>query len=209
MSQNIPKPAIKRLASLYPMLSKLLEEGQKSLSSQELGTLVGAPAHTIRKDFSYLKDKPISTGTYNLSELRDVIGAALGLTSKSKTCIVGLGELGQAIMNYPVLLGDNYNLVAGFDTNINRLEILKTPLPLFPAYELPEVVAQKQILLGILAVDTAYVDKSLQRMIEGGIKGILNLSPIILPEQIESVQIRNIFLSGELNLLEGLIKNST
>jgi len=204
-SRAIPKPAIKRLAALYPLLGGLLTQGETSGTSQEMGSLLGVPAHTVRKDLSYLPDKPATPGAYQLQELREIIGRALKLEEKQQACIVGLGDLGQAILNFPNLLGEGYHLAAGFDTNINRLEILKTPLPLYPAYEIPDILPAKGIKLGILAVDAPNVDKTLERLIQGGIKGILNLSPRILPDQVEQVEIRNIFLAGELNLLTGLI----
>lgn len=208
MRKGIPKPTIQRLAALFTVLKTLENQEQENTSSSELGGLLGVPSHRVRKDLSLISGIQSYSGGYNISSLREYLGEILNLKALQKACIVGLGPLGEAITNYPALLGEEYELAAGFDTNINRLEILTTSIPLFPAYDIPEILPEKKITLGILAVPPKDVEKSVQRLLEGGAKGILNLSPVFLPEKIGDTSIQNIFLAGELNVLSGLIKHT-
>lgn len=198
---NIPTPAISRLCALYQLLSQI--NLQNHLSSKELGLLLGVPAHSIRKDISFLGVAGNSSAGYDVRKLRSLIAESLGLTTVRRVCVVGLGRIGSAILNYP--LGEEFKLVAGFDSSINRLETLKTSVELFPAYRISEVVRSLSIDLAIITVPAESAQEVADRLVEGGVKGIVNFAPVPVKTMNKDVFVKQIDIDGELRILSARI----
>jgi redox-sensing transcriptional repressor len=200
MKTKIPTPAIERLCSLYHILEQLETKGNEAVSSKELGELTGVGAHNIRKDINYLGEIGSFKAGYEVKKLKAHLSGKLGLDKKKKACIVGLGRLGNAILNYDRLLGSGFEIVAGFDSNINKVETLQTSVPLFPAHEIPEVVKSMRIDLAVIAVPAQATAETARRLINGGIRGIVNFSPAVI-KPAAGVAIRNIDLVAEFRIL--------
>ncbi|HUI93946.1 MAG TPA: redox-sensing transcriptional repressor Rex [Chitinivibrionales bacterium] len=201
---NIPLPSLSRLLTVYRLLEQLEKDGIASVSSSEIGKILGYKPDSIRKDVSFLGEVGNFGGGYEVQKLKRHISTKLELEKKRKTCIVGLGRLGTAILNYDDLLRNGFIVVAGFDSNINKLETINTALELFPAYEIAEIVRRKEIEIGVIAVPARSAQETADRLMEGGIKGIINFSPVAI-EVKNSVMIRNIDLLGECMLLSTLL----
>lgn len=202
---KIARPALERLSILCTLLQELEEAGEERISSTTLGRLMGIPPHTIRKDISNLDGTIGGGGGYQIAVLRQRVQEQLGLDKNRRVCIVGLGRLGSALINYGGFEKLGYNFVAGFDRNINKIELLRTDIPLYPSYEIVEVVQQKKIEIGVLAVPAEAAQQTADRLIEGGVKGIINFAPVVLQNKKKDVFVRNIFVAGELNTLSALI----
>ena len=91
MGAGIPIPTVERLAIMHTLLERLLKSGKQTVSSSELGKLMGVPSHTIRKDISYLGHAGGETG-YNIPVLMSMFEQDLGFSIRRKACIVGLGR---------------------------------------------------------------------------------------------------------------------
>ena len=214
--EQIPAPARERL--LY--LMKILEHtGEKILSSAQIEALTGWSSHTIRKDISYLTEDEggsiSSPAGYERETLYPVIKRALGLDRKRKLCIVGLGRLGSAYLSLgdrepaganeriPAAAGtetDGFELVAGFDTNVNRTEILPSPVPLYPAYKMGEVINRFGIEIALLCVPAASAQTAADRLAAAGIKGIVNFAPTVLNLP-PHIAVRNVYVTDDLRAL--------
>ena len=169
------------------------------VSSGELEALTGIAAHTIRKDISFLNQPGPGGGKYRVGELMSVIEGSLGLARKPKACVVGLGQLGQSFLR--LAGGQNeFDIAAGFDSNINVIELTETDIDLFPAYEIPAVAKERGIELAILTVADHEVEKTAARLFEGGIKGVLNYSGIPVPPEY-GMEVRNLSFMEELRIL--------
>jgi redox-sensing transcriptional repressor len=125
------------------------------------------------------------------------------LSKGKKACIVGLGRLGTAILNYGQLGPHGFDIVAGFDSNINKIETISTDIPLFPAHEIALVVKRKGIELAALTVPAQATEETVDKLIEGGIKGIVNFTPAVI-RPAKNVFVRNIDLVGEFRTLSAL-----
>ncbi len=204
MRQDIPIPAIERLSILYTVLERLEKEERTTVSSKELGRIMNVPPHTIRKDINYFGQTGTENG-YNVLALKSTIESRLHFDNPRKACIVGLGRMGNAIMNFSGFLDSNIKIVAGFDSNINRLETLVTDIPLHPAYAIPEVVKSKGIELGVITVPPSSAQLTADRLIQGGIKGIINFAPVILNGDSPHIEIRNFYILEEFRILSALI----
>jgi redox-sensing transcriptional repressor len=202
---EIPEPARERLLSLMRILEHSNED---ILSSAQIEGLTGWASHTIRKDISYLGEAEggsigSSTG-YRKEVLLPAIKKALGLDRKRKFCVVGLGRLGSAYLNLGAFEGDagtgEFELAAGFDTNVNRTEILPSPVPLYPAYKMGEVISRFYIEIALLCVPAASAQAAADKLAAAGIKGIVNFAPAVLNLPPE-ITVRNVYVTDELRSL--------
>ena len=205
MFSRIPKPTISRLCKIYSLLEELEDKAGITVSSKAIGERIGVGSHSVRKDISYLGELGNVGSGYEVSKLKTHIGQRLGLNVERKACVVGLGKLGSAIMQHEKLFSGNFKIVAGFDANINLIETIVTDIPVYPTCDIIETVRRNAIELAILTVPGHSAQEIVKRLIEGGIKGIINLSSATLSASMnESVFISNIDMFGEFRFLSAL-----
>jgi redox-sensing transcriptional repressor len=200
---------------------RLLEKnGPEPITSAEIEALTGWASHTIRKDVSFLGGEGEralgSSSGYDPAALARAIKNALGLGRRRRFCVVGLGRLGSAYLNFPAFEpgagtgtpgpgregppAPEFELAAGFDTNVNRVEILKSPAPLYPAYKMGEVIRRFGIEIALLCVPPAAAQAAAEKLAAAGIRGIINFAPVALKLGPE-ITVRNVFLADELRAL--------
>jgi len=199
--KGIPKPTLTRLCKMYSLFEELEESGDITISSKKIGQRLGVGSHNIRKDISYIGEAGTTGSGYDILKLKEQIQTKLGLEQEHNACVIGLGRLGMAIMNEEIPLTQNFKIVAGFDVNINRVETVKTSIPVFPTYEMDAIIPKKAIELALITIPGGYLHEILQRLIKSGIKGIVNLTSMLLNYENENVYISNIDLVGELRYL--------
>ncbi|MBN1479430.1 redox-sensing transcriptional repressor Rex [candidate division KSB1 bacterium] len=202
---SIPKPAISRLCLVYRILDELIRSGIQTVSSSQIAERLSMNPHNVRKDIGYLGDVGNLGAGYDVEKLKNTIAATFGLNRQRNACVVGLGRLGTAILNYEYFETYGYVIVAGFESNINKIETLRTAVPLFPSYQIADVVRRFEIDLGIIAVPEQSAQKVTDQLIKGGIKGIVNLTPVILKIPHTHVFISNMSIIGDFNYLSALI----
>jgi len=201
VNPSLPVQTVSRLCLIYRVLQGMDREA--ILSSSKLGQLVNVPAHTIRKDLSVAGKVKSSTMGYNAGELLDFIKELFQFGAPLRVCVAGIGLMGSSFIKNPVQGGGQFVIVAGFDTNINKIEVMKSEVPLFPAYEMADKIKELKIDLGIIAVPAQAAETTMHRMKEGGIKGILNFSPAILGDK--NIAVRNVHFAEELRFLTAMI----
>ncbi len=202
--RKIPKPALSRLCRIYNLMEELEVKGDTSISSREIGKRLGVGSHNIRKDISYIGETGISGSGYEINRLKTHIEAALGLSKERNACIIGLGGLGIVIMNYQKPLFPHFKIIAGFDSNINVLETIEISIPVYPTYEITEIITEKKIELAVITEPDRNIEKIMERLYKGGIKGIINFTPMTMSSDYESVYIRNIDIVTEFRYLSAL-----
>jgi redox-sensing transcriptional repressor len=194
---EIPDPAKERL--LY--LLKLLEKGGTvTLTSTQIEFLTGWSRNSIRKDISYLAADIGRASGYDISALKNAIKKALRLDRKRKICIVGLGRLGSAYLNFSAFQQGDFELVAGFDANVNRVEILSSPVPLYPTYKMVEIIRRFFIEISLLCVPEDQAQPATDKLIAAGIRGIVNFAPVVLKAPPE-IAVRNVYVVDDLRSL--------
>ena len=197
-----------RFLQLLRLLEKYAATGETGpVTSAQIERLTGWSRDTIRKDISCLAAGVAIGGNsgYELEILVPLIKQALGLDRRRKFCVVGLGRLGSACLNFtpPELV--EFELAAGFDTNVNRVEILSSPVPLFPAYKMAEVISRLGIEIAMLCVPATAAQAAAEKCISAGIKGILNFAPSALKVP-QEVVVRNVYVTDDLRSLAVQIK---
>lgn len=203
MSQT-PEPTVERLLQLTRVLDAL---DVPSITSAEIESRTGWSSHTIRKDISFLPGAHAGSSGYDVAALRETIKTSLGLGMARKFCVVGLGRLGSAYLNFPAFADEGFELSAGFDSSVNRVEILKSPVPLYPAYKIAEVVSRFGIELALLCVPAAAAQSCAEKLVSAGIRGIVNFAPVVL-EVAAEISVRNVYVVDELRALAAKISCS-
>jgi redox-sensing transcriptional repressor len=208
---DIPEPAKERLLLLMRFLE---QRNGVPITSAEAEALTGWSSCTIRKDISYLAGKNFTGGAAEEGEVRKAGGVAgylpdqlvpairkaLGLDRRRRFCVVGLGRLGSAYLNFGAYELGGFEPAAGFDINVNRVEILTSPVPLYPAYKMPEVISRFSIEIALLCVPEAAAQIAAEKLAAAGIRGILNFAPAALKLPPE-VAVRNVYVADELRAL--------
>ena len=203
---NISQPTINRLCAIYQILVEAEKTGVVTISSSELGEKAGIGSHNVRKDISSMGGIGSGGAGYEVTKLKNAIALKFGFTDQKLTCIVGLGRIGTALLQHAQNAQGEFRIIAGFDSNINKLETIKTTINVFPAYQIPEMIRKMGIELGILSVPEAAAQEAAGRMIEGGIRGIINFTAAHISVPSNGVFVKNIDITGELRILTALIK---
>ncbi|MDR2728274.1 MAG: redox-sensing transcriptional repressor Rex [Chitinispirillales bacterium] len=205
MAKKIPIPAVSRLCAIYRLLDDLSAQGTAFVSSGALGEMLGVGAHNIRKDISYLLETAgvSAKNGYDVKRLKEQISRALGFDTEGRACIVGLGRLGLAILREELFFNDNVRVVAGFDSNINLVETIKADIGVYPSFEMTDVVKRLNVKLAILTVPSQNAQECANRLVQGGVKGIVNFTSAVIKTE-PFVKVRNVDLTGELKILSAL-----
>jgi redox-sensing transcriptional repressor len=206
---NIPRPTIERACSIYNLLLDLERDNVRQISSSELSDLIGVTATIVRKDLSLIGITGVSGARYNTEKLKQDLETRLALGIKRKSCVVGIGKLGSAILDFGLFNDYGFEMSAGFDSNMNTIETKKTGVKLYPAFQMAEVVRREKIELAFLCVPSKAAQISVDRLIEGGIRGILNFTPINVKSENDDLFISKIDVLKEMRTLSALISPST
>ena len=203
----IPEATRKRMLLLLDLLESYskTENGGKNenakITSAKISELTGWKDSLIRHDFWLLGyNKGISNG-YQTVDLRKAINQALGLETETKNCcIVGLGRLGAALLDEKLTEDTPFVIKAGFDSNVNRVEILRSNFPLYPAHDMNWVIKQEKISLAVLTVADKDAQVMAEKLINAGILGIVNMTKVILKFP-TNVKVENLSIINALKLI--------
>ena len=116
------------------------------------------------------------------------------------TALIGVGSLGNALLNYNFRKSNNVRIGAGFDVNPDLVGTVHAGIPIYSIDELEAQLAIQEIEVAILTVPQEFADEIMDRLIAAGIKGVLNFTPLRF-EAPESVRIQNVDLTNELQTL--------
>jgi redox-sensing transcriptional repressor len=205
MVAKVPVPAISRLCKVHRLCEEREQQGAERIASSKIGERLGATAFTVRKDISFLGELGRSGTAYDVQRLKSHVARGLGLDRPYRACVVGLGRLGTALLEYERFAEAQCHIVAGFDSSINRLETIRTSVKVHPAYEIAEVAKREGIELGIIAVPASAAQSVTDALVQGGVRAILNFAPTLVRPAAGDVILRNVDLMNELRILSALV----
>lgn len=114
---------------------------------------------------------------YNIQELIDLIGAIIDADEAINVAVVGMGNLGRALLNYFQGKRHKLSIVAGFDNNPNKIGTTIGGIPCYSIDEMTEVIAEQNIRIGIITVPGNHTRETADKLVNAGIKGIVNYTP--------------------------------
>lgn len=197
---RIPKATAKRLPLYYRYLLLLNDEGKDKVSSTELAEAVQVDSASIRRDFSYFGALGKRGYGYDVKNLLSFFKKILNQDTLTNVALVGVGNLGHALLNYNFKRSNNIRISCAFDINPEITGKITQGVPVYSMDEMKKQIADQQIRIAILTVPQATAQKTADEMIEAGIKGIMNFTPIRLSAP-NGVRIQNVDLATELQTL--------
>ncbi len=175
---EIPPVVIDRLPLYTRALSALQTEGRDVVSSQELGTRLGVTPAQIRKDLSYFGRFGKQGRGYNVQKLLDELHRILGLDRQWRMALVGVGKLGRAILGYEGFAPQGFRIVEAFDAHPERIGQRVNSLTVKDARDLEKVLSKAPVDVGIVAVPAESAQDVIDKLVNCGVRAILNYAPI-------------------------------
>lgn len=196
----IPKATAKRLPLYYRYLKYLFSSGKKKVSSADLSEAVKIDSATIRRDFSYFGALGKRGYGYDVEDLMNFFSKQLNQENLTNVALIGVGHLGRALLNYNFQGQNSIRISAGFDVKEELANTILEGVPIYHIDELTNQIEAQQFEVAILAVPGKYGQDITDQLVEAGIKGIMNFTPLRLTAP-ESVRILDVDLSNELQSL--------
>ncbi|MFD1431272.1 redox-sensing transcriptional repressor Rex [Lacticaseibacillus yichunensis] len=196
----IPKATAKRLPLYYRYLNFLANSGTTKISSTELSEAVKVDSATIRRDFSYFGALGKRGYGYDVMDLIKFFKKILNQDRLTNVALVGVGNLGHALLNYNFRQANNIRISAAFDVDPKIAGTIQSGVPVYPMDELIEQLRVQQIEIVILTVPTDAAQAITNDLVVAGIKGIMNFTPLRISVP-SYVRVQNVDLATELQTL--------
>ncbi|MEN6385091.1 MAG: redox-sensing transcriptional repressor Rex [Phycisphaerales bacterium] len=175
-----PKKTIERISLYRRIVSNMLNSGKKQAFSHEIAKLAGVKSSQIRHDFMFIGTNGRANAGYELSELMGHIEEFLTGGELDNYCIVGVGNLGRAILAFFQARHQNIVIKAAFDKDQSLKDKIIHGCRCYSIESANEVIRSEGINLGIISVPAEQAQSVAQILLEAGIKGIVNFAPVPL-----------------------------
>jgi len=185
---KIPDETVRRLPIYLRGLMVSADQGRERISSQLLADSVGVDAWQIRKDLSYFGDFGTPGVGYNIEKLARGIKKTLRLDIIRRAALVGVGDLGSALLAYPGFRTYGLDIVAAFDVDPQKVGIVMNGIEIEDAAKI-DTLKQREISLAIVAVPRTAAQITVDSLVAAGIKGILNFAPckLVAPRRVKVI----------------------
>lgn len=177
---KIPKPTVKRLSLYLRELESLAVREQNTISSKELGAALGLTDAQVRKDLAYFGQFGHPGIGYRVDELIARLKKILATDRNWYAAVVGAGNIGRAVMPYARFARKGFDIVAIFDNDPSVVGTEVAGHTVQPLSDLPKLVREREIKIGIVAVPAAAAQEVADALIDAGVLGILNFAPVRL-----------------------------
>jgi redox-sensing transcriptional repressor len=205
---KIPEMTVRRLSIYSRCLAQLDEDGVKTISSQELAERFHLNSAQVRKDLAYFGEFGIRGIGYYVANLRAELSRLLGLDREWRVVLVGFGNLGSALFHYRGFARQGFRIGAIVDDDPAKAGRRVNDLEILPLAELPRVVRQEGLQIGVIAVPGEAAQPVADRLVVAGIRAILNFAPARLKVP-KDVRLQNVDLSIELENLSFHLAQTT
>ena len=194
MREQISELTTNRLSLYLRFLSELDEKGVKTVSSKVLAEQFGLNAALIRKDLAHFGDLGVRGVGYVVKDLRQQLRTILGLDRKLKVAIMGAGNLGLALADYPGFRQEGFRIVALFDTLRDKVgRLSRSGVRIYDIHDLRSVARRQGITIAVIAVPARSAQQVVNTVVQAGIRAVLNFSPGALrvppPVKLKSVDL--------------------
>lgn len=178
LPDQISELTTNRLSIYLRCLTELDAAGVETISSQGLAEQFNLNAAQIRKDLAYFGDFGVRGVGYYVKDLRRHLRQILGLDRKLRVAIMGAGNLGLALADYPGFRQEGFEIVALFDVLNEKVgHLSRGGVNIYDVRQLKRVVKSDRISIAVVAVPVSAAQHVVQQVVAAGIKAILNFSP--------------------------------
>lgn len=204
---KIPQATTKRLPLYFRFIQNFATEGKQRISSKELSEAMKIDSATIRRDFSYFGALGKKGYGYDVQHLLQFFSQTLDQDEATNVALIGVGNLGNALLKYNFQKNHNTRIVVAFDSKAPHEGKVISDIPVYHPDVLEEKYAEYGAELAILTVSSRSAQTMTDRLAAMNVKGMLNFTPIRLTVP-DSMKLLTIDLSVELQALIYLIRNS-
>ena len=202
--KGIPEATVSRLPVYHRVLTSLADQGTATVSSEELATACGVTSAKLRKDLSYLGSYGTRGVGYDVEFLGYQIARALGLTNPWAIVVVGVGNLGRALVSYRGFASRGFRIVGLFDSHPDvigsTVPVVDRSFTVLTIDELADVVAEQEASIGVITTPAEAAQDIADRMVAAGLRSIVNFAPVVLNVP-DDVEVRKVDLAVELQVL--------
>lgn len=174
--RSMPRPVLQRLPQYLWYVREQREQGVEFVSSREIAYSLGITPSCVRQDFTHLKIRGISKRGYKVELLDEVLTGSLAADKEKRVAIVGAGHLGQSLAVHGGLARYGFRVCAILDIKRGVIGRKVGHLTVRSMDDLPDVVREEQIDIGLIAVPAESAQKAADRLILCGVTGLLNLA---------------------------------
>ena len=202
---EIPRKTIYRLSIYLRCLQRARANGIRTVSSDALAKAAGVKPTQLRKDLTYFGQFGTRGLGYDVEQLAAMITGQLGTRWLQPVILVGVGNLGSALLSYRGFEQEGFEIVAAFDVKADARTGRQNKPPHYPMDKLTPVIRELGARMAILAVPATSAQEVTNTLVACGIAGILNFAPIVL-EVPDDVVVNNVNLAIELENLSYFIQ---
>lgn len=175
--KHLPHKTIERLSQYRRALLLVDAQGKTHIFSHEIAKIQHITAVQVRRDIMLIGYTGTLRKGYNVKELISLIGKILDSDEGLNVCVVGVGNLGRAIINYFKGKRTKLSIVAAFDKNPNKTGRNFCNVQTYHADEMEKVIKENDISIGIITTSPEAAPEVSEKLVNAGIKGILNYTP--------------------------------
>ena len=205
--KRISESTIHRLSMYFRTLSLLQKEGYETVSSKELARREKLTPAQVRKDLSFFGSFGTRGLGYDVLELKAKIGEILGIDRVWKVAVVGIGNIGSALVSYKEFTRQGFHIVKLFDNDQRKIGSNHKGIVVSDINNLEKEIREDGIEMIILTVPATVAQYMVDDVVRAGVKAILNFAPINLKVP-PDVYLRNENMSMELEYLSFAVKNN-
>ena len=204
---NISDAVIRRLPRYYRQLTDLCERGVVRISSHSLGQEMNITASQIRQDFSCFGEFGQQGSGYNVEELRAEIGHILGVDNDHQIIMIGVGNLGRALLQNFQFSQIGFSMDAAFDVSPAVIGTKVNGVPVYALDELDEYIRTHSVDVVVLTIPQAVAQEVATRLMNLGVRGFWNFTNVELSSTNPDVKFENIHFADSLLTLSYRIAN--
>lgn len=199
-NSHIPEPSVRRLPLYVPLLRDELAKGRERISCSTIATQYGFDPTQVRKDLAATGAVGTARVGFKIDELLHAIEDLLGWRRLKNAVLIGVGNLGHALLNYKAFKHYGISIVAAIDSSEEKIGWEIEEARIYRLEDLVTIVKEKNIEIGIITVPAPAAQEVADYLCEAGIKGIWNFAPVVLQKP-DTVFIENVQLSTSLAVL--------
>ncbi|MDA7920174.1 redox-sensing transcriptional repressor Rex [Verrucomicrobiales bacterium] len=196
---DIPRRTVYRLSLYQRCLQKFSKNGVETVSSEDLAGAAGVKPTQLRKDLGHVGQFGTRGLGYGVTTLSGAISGILGLSVLQPVVMVGVGNLGSALLRYGGFRREGFEIIAAFDADTEHVKSTTEEMgvPVLPVDHLAEYVQTHGVRVAIIAVPEAAGQSVADDLVAQGVKAILNFSSAVLSVP-EGVMVNQVDLAAEL-----------
>jgi len=175
--KNLPHKTVERLSQYRRALLMILSKEKMHVFSHEIAQMLHITPVQVRRDLMLIGYSGNLRKGYDIKELIELIGKIIDSEKGQRVAVVGLGNLGKAIISYIKGKRSKLAIIAAFDINPEKINRVYDGVPCYHIDQMQDIIKQNNISIGIIAVPSEQAPAIAEALVLTGVKGLLNYTP--------------------------------